>query len=124
MLAVADETHWAWNLLVLLTVPALVVLNGLFVAAEFALVAVRRTRVEQLVKEGVPGAKSIETALAGLNRAIAATQLGITLASIGLGFVGEPALARLLDRLFEQLPEGWRAFTTHSVSFTIAFLLI
>jgi CBS domain containing-hemolysin-like protein len=124
MLAVTDETHWAWNVLFLLTVPALVVLNGVFVAAEFALVAVRRTRVEQMVKEGVPGAKSVEAALAGLNRAISATQLGITLASIGLGFVGEPALARLIDRLFEQLPEGWRAIATHSVSFTIAFLLI
>src|SRR5262249_53289338 len=124
LLAVTDETPWAWNVLFLLTVPALVLLNGMFVAAEFAVVAVRRTRVEQLVKEGVPGAKSVETALASLNRAIAATQLGIILASIGLGFVGEPALARLLDRLFEQLPEGWRAFATHSVAFTIAFLLI
>src|SRR5207249_6571255 len=103
MLAVADETPWVWNVLLLLTVPALVVLNGVFVAAEFALVAVRRTRVEQMVKEGVPGAKTIEAALAGLNRAIAATQLGITIASIGLGFVGEPSLARLFDRLSQQL---------------------
>src|SRR5262249_31312599 len=124
MLAVADETPWVWNVLFLLTVPAMVGLNGVFVAAEFALVAVRRTRVQQIVNEGVPGAEFNETARASLNRAIAATQLGITLASIGLGFVGEPALARLLDRLFEQLPEGWRAFATHSVAFTIAFLLI
>src|SRR3954447_1478215 len=101
MLAVADETHWAWNILFLLSVPALVALNGVFVATEFALVAVRRTRVEQMVKEGVPGAKAVEAALAGLNRAIAATQLGIPLASIGLGFVGEPALASLFDRLFQ-----------------------
>src|SRR5438876_11190178 len=93
MLAVADETHWAWNVLFLLTVPALLALNGLFVAAEFALVAVRRTRVGRMVKEGVAGAKSVEPALAGPNRALAATQPGISLAIVGLGFLGRPALA-------------------------------
>src|SRR5438309_10105615 len=95
-----QQVHWAWTALSLLAVPALVVLNGLFVAAEFALVAVRKTRVEEMVGQGLKGAHQVETAIARLDRSIAGTQLGITLASIGLGFVGEPALAHLLDPLF------------------------
>ena len=99
MLAVmASEGSWVWDILGLLAVPALVALNGFFVAAEFALVAVRRTRVEELVKEGVEGARAVESALAKLDRSIAATQLGITLASIALGFLGEPALEKLLEQ--------------------------
>src|SRR5207247_2348251 len=71
----------------LLVVPILVLLNGFFVAAEFALVSVRKTRIEELVARGVKGARSVEAAMKSLDRSIAATQLGITLASIGLGFV-------------------------------------
>src|SRR5436309_15292862 len=78
-------------------VPALVVLNGLFVAAEFALVAVRKTRVEEMVQQGHKGATALQTALEHLDRSIAATQLGVTLASIVLGWIGEPALAQLLQ---------------------------
>jgi CBS domain containing-hemolysin-like protein len=113
-----------WDVLLLLTIPTLVVLNGLFVAAEFSLVAVRRTRVEQLVNEGVKKARHVETAIAGLNRSIAATQLGITLASIALGFVGEPALARLLEPLLSQVPDAWHLVTVHTLAITIAFLAI
>src|SRR5262245_1880331 len=107
-----------------MSVPALVALNGLFVAAEFSLVAVRKTRVEQMANEGVHGAQAVMAAISNLDRAIAATQLGITLASIALGFVGEPALARLLTPLFERLPEGWRLFTAHGLAVGIAFFLI
>jgi magnesium and cobalt exporter, CNNM family len=124
VLLASGEIHWAWNVLLLLTVPALVALNGLFVAAEFALVAVRRTRVEQLVKEKARGARDVENAVENLDRSIAATQLGITLASIGLGFVGEPALVRLIDPLLHQLPESLRLMTGHTLAFTIAFLSI
>lgn len=123
-LLAASEVHWSLQVLGLLSVPALVALNGLFVAAEFALVAVRRTRVEELVQRGVKGAKAVEGAIAHLDRSIAATQLGITLASIALGWVGEPALARLLEPLFHFLPGGWRFVTTHTVATAIAFLLI
>ena len=112
------------NLLGLLSVPALVALNGLFVAAEFALVSVRRTRVEEMVQQGVKGARSVEKAIGNLNRSIAATQLGITLTSIGLGWSGEPALARLLDPLFAFLPEAWSLVTAHSLATAIAFFLI
>lgn len=122
--AEAEGLHWIVNILLLLSVPALVVLNGLFVAAEFALVAVRRTRVEQMVNQGVLGSKSVEQAVDNLDRSIAATQLGITLASIGLGFVGEPALARVLTPLFDMLPESWQVVSAHTIAVTIAFSLI
>jgi CBS domain containing-hemolysin-like protein len=119
-----DGSSGLWDLLALLTIPALVVLNGLFTAAEFALVSVRKTRVEELVARGVKGARAVEAALNSLDRSIAATQLGITLASIGLGFLGEPALADLLRPLFGFLPSTWRAISSHTVATVLAFLLI
>jgi CBS domain containing-hemolysin-like protein len=115
---------WVWDLLGLLTIPALVALNGLFVAAEFALVSMRKTQVEEMVGRGVSGAKKLEGALARLDRSIAATQLGITLASIGLGWVGEPALARQLLPLFSFIQEEWQNLATHSVATVVAFLFI
>lgn len=116
-------THWSIDLLLLLTVPALVVINGLFVAAEFSLVAVRRTRVEEMVGQGVHGAQAVETALQHVDRAIAATQLGITLASIGLGFAGEPALARLIAPLLAWFGGSWEQ-ASHTIAWVLAFFLI
>jgi CBS domain containing-hemolysin-like protein len=113
-----------WTTLGLLSIPFLVTLNGLFVAAEFALVAVRRTRVEEMIAQGTSGARTVEYALINLDRSIAATQLGITLASISLGWVGEPALARLLQPAFDFLPMGWSGVATHTVASVIAFMLI
>ena len=113
-----------WNLLGLVAVFGLVLLNGLFVAAEFALVSVRKTRVEELLKQNVSGSRSVLQAVSNLDYSIAATQLGITLASIGLGFVGEPALAHLIRPLFQGLPSFWQGLTTHSIAATIAFFLI
>ncbi len=118
------DGHWLWEVAALLLIPALVILNGLFVAAEFALVSVRKTRIEELVRRGVKAARSVESAMTRLDRSIAATQLGITLASIGLGFVGEPALASVIEPLFNYLPDGWRGAATHSASTLLAFLLI
>ena len=115
---------WAWNALGLLSVPLLVALNGLFVAAEFALVAVRKTRVEEMVRRGRQGAGAVADATANLDRSIAATQLGITLASIALGWVGEPALARLLEPAFRFLPDAWGVAAMHSVAVGLAFLSI
>src|SRR5215470_7002990 len=102
-----------WDLAELLSLPALVLLNGLFVAAEFALVSVRKTRVEEMVRQGVKSAKKLEGALAHLDRAIAATQLGITLASIGLGWVGEPALVHVVEPLFRFLERDWQVVASH-----------
>jgi len=118
------ESPWVGLALRLLAVPVLVVINGLFVAAEFALVSVRKTQVEELVQQGVKRAAAVENALLKLNRTIAATQLGITLASIGLGWAGEPALASLIEPLFGDLPRTWGVVATHSAAVTIAFILI
>jgi CBS domain containing-hemolysin-like protein len=122
--AVEEDPHLLWDIAGLLAIPALVALNGLFVAAEFALVSVRKTRVEEMVAKGVGGARAVEAALAKLDRSIAATQLGITLASIGLGFVGEPALAGLFRHWTHALPEGWRGPVAHTAATVLAFLLI
>src|SRR5215213_7140563 len=100
--------HWIWDVSRLVAVPALVGLNGFFVAAEFSLVAVRKTRVEEMVRQEVRGARAVRDTIDHLDHVIASTQLGITLASIALGWVGEPTLARLFDPLLGMLlPETW-----------------
>src|SRR3712207_1026493 len=82
--------------LLLFAVLVLVLLNGFFVAAEFALVRVRRSRMEEEAEEGKRGAKLVLHELDDLSRYLAACQLGITLTSLGIGFLGEPAIADLL----------------------------
>lgn len=82
---------------------ALVLVNGFFVAAEFALVSVRRTRVDQLAEEGHATARLTQRALNNLDLYIAATQLGITMASLAIGFVAEPALEHLLTPLLSEV---------------------
>src|SRR6266850_1277541 len=78
----------------------LVLINGYFVAAEFALVTVRWTRIDELVTRGKFGARAVKHAVEHLDDAIAAAQLGITFASLALGWVGEPALAHMLAPQF------------------------
>jgi len=78
----------------LLAVIALVLANGFFVAAEFSLVALRRSRVEQLIAEGHRLARILERAVKNLDAYLAATQLGITMSSIGLGWIGDPRVWR------------------------------
>lgn len=112
------------NLFALLAIPALILVNAFFVAVEFALVAVRRTHVEELVANRVKGAKSVESAIGNLNRSIAAAQLGITLASIALGAVGEPVLAALVEPLFSFLPDDWRFLSKHALATALALLII
>ncbi|MBM3459173.1 MAG: HlyC/CorC family transporter [Armatimonadetes bacterium] len=87
----------------------LVLLNGFFVAAEFALVKVRATRIEELAKEGKTGARMVQHALRHLDVYLSASQVGISLASIALGWVGEPAVSHLLAPLLAplQLSEAW-----------------
>jgi len=79
-----------WRLIAVL---GLVFANGFFVAAEFAIVTVRKTRIDQLIAEGNWRAQAVRRAVSNPDGYIAATQLGITMASIGLGWIGEPALA-------------------------------
>jgi putative hemolysin len=104
---------------------ALVLLNGMFVAAEFSIVTVRRTRLEALAAEGRPLANLSLRAIANLNNYLAATQLGITMASIGLGFVGEPLLASLIEPIFDDIfGETIAGVSAHAVAVIIAFSLI
>ncbi|WP_439625544.1 hemolysin family protein [Gemmata sp.] len=119
-----SELSGVWTALGLLSLPALVAINGLFVAAEFALVAVRKTRVDEMVRQGRGGAADVRDAVSNLYRSIAATQLGITLASIALGWVAEPALAGLLEPAFHALPSPWAGGAAHAVAVALAFLLI
>jgi putative hemolysin len=118
------ESHWVWDVLELLSVPALVALNGFFVAAEFSLVSLRGTKIEEMVKRGVSGAKAVDSATSKLDRTIAATQLGITLASIILGWVAEPPLARLIEPLFALVPAGWHGPAVHTVATGLALLVV
>ena len=104
----------------LVLIPILVVMNGFFVAAEFALVAVRRTRVEELVNQNAPGSASLMYAISDLNRSVAACQLGITVASLALGFVSEPAIHRLIHPLLGNLSAEW----TRALSILITLGLI
>jgi CBS domain containing-hemolysin-like protein len=108
----------------LAAVLALVLANGFFVAAEFSLISVRKTRIDQLVAEGSRMARPVRRALDNPDQFIAATQLGITMASLGLGWIGEPALASLLHPLFVHMPPTISVATTHSISVAIAFVII
>jgi CBS domain containing-hemolysin-like protein len=105
----------------LLVALVLVVLNGFFVAAEFAFVRVRATSVEQLVEEGRAGSGALEDVMNDLDNYLATTQLGITLASLGLGWAGEPAIASLLEPVLGSvLP----ATLVHLVALAIGFSII
>lgn len=109
----------------LAAVIGLVALNGFFVATEFSLVSVRRSRMESLVAAGNRRARTVLDALKNLDAYIAATQLGITISSIGLGWIGEPALAAILDPMLERvLPDGVAFVSAHAISFAIAFTII
>ncbi|HLA10374.1 MAG TPA: hemolysin family protein [Pyrinomonadaceae bacterium] len=105
----------------LLLVMLLVLMNGFFVASEFALVGVRRSRIATLAASGHSRAKILLTLVDNLNAYISATQLGITLASLALGWIGEPAIARLLEA-----PLRGRVSDTvmHTIAFVIAFSII
>ena len=98
--------------------------NGFFVASEFAMVKVRKTRIEQLVNEGNFNAKIAMEAIKDLDKFIAAVQLGVTISSIGLGWVGEGTLARIIEPIFVFLPGISKTVATHTVSASIAFALI
>ena len=103
---------------------ALVLANGFFVAAEFSIVTVRKTRIDQLIAEGHRGARAVRRAISAPDNYIAATQLGITMASLALGWIGEPALASLIQPAFAFLPTTIAETTAHSVSVAIAFAIV
>jgi len=98
--------------------------NGFFVAAEFALVSVRRSRVAELVQARRVNSKALQKAVDNLDANLAATQVGITISSLALGWVGEPALAHLIEPLLTCLPGGWAATGSHTIAVVIAFVII
>jgi len=108
----------------LVGIGVLVFANGFFVAAEFALVTVRRTRVDQLIAEGNRTARVVRRALGDPDSYIASTQLGITMTSLGLGWIGEPALATAFEPAFAFLGSTASAATAHSIAVAIAFAFI
>jgi CBS domain containing-hemolysin-like protein len=110
-----------WRLVLLL---AVVFANGFFVAAEFAIVTVRKTRIDQLIAEGHMGARAVRRAVSDPKSYIAATQLGITMASISLGWIGEPALASIIQPWFSKLPADIAETTAHSIAVAIAFAIV
>src|SRR5437870_11838744 len=103
---------------------ALVFANGFFVAAEFSIVTVRKTRVDQLMAEGHRGARAVRRAVSRPESFIAATQLGITMASLGLGWIGEPALASMIQPAFSVLPARLAESTAHTIAVALAFALV
>ncbi len=116
----AGEPVW----LRLAAVVVLVAANALFVAAEFSLVAARRTRIEAMIRRGDRRAVTARAVMQNITRFISGTQLGITLTSLGLGWIGEPALAEPIARWFAAFPPTLAAVATHGVAVSIAFILI
>ena len=109
------------TLLYILIVFLLVFANGFFVASEFALVGVRRSRIETLAETGSVRAQRLLNLLDNLNAYISATQLGITMASLALGWIGEPVFAHLLEA---PLKGRVSEVTLHTISFAVAFSII
>src|SRR5919204_2002766 len=103
---------------------ALVCANGFFVAAEFSIVTVRKTRIDQLIAEGHRSAGAVRRAISAPDRYIAATQLGITMASLGLGWIGEPALASMIEPPLKFMPPHVATTTAHTIAVAIAFTVI
>jgi putative hemolysin len=105
-------------------VVVLVLANAFFVSAEFALVGARKTRLDELARAGDGKARLARRAVQSLDRYISATQLGITLASLGLGWIGEPALSSLIQGAFRWLPGVAATIATHATASIIAFIII
>src|SRR3989441_12774816 len=108
----------------LLAVIVLVAANAFFVAAEFALVAARRTRIEAMVRQGDRKAKTVQAALQDLYRQLSAAQLGITLASVLLGYVAQDTVAHLFRDWFAALPPALDFLTRGGVASVAAVTLI
>jgi len=111
-----------WTLFHGVAIVVLILANGFFVAAEFALVSLRSTRVEQLLAQSRVGARAVEQLHGALDDTLSAVQFGVTVASLALGWIGEPALAPLIERPLHALPHA--AIFAHAVSAVLAFAAI
>src|SRR5438552_971907 len=109
----------------LLILLVLVAANGFFVAAEFALVTARKTRMDALAAEGNRAAASVRHALEDPGRYISACQLGITMAALGLGWAGEETIAEVLDVPLEAIiPLGVAGIASHTIAVPLAFIVV
>jgi CBS domain containing-hemolysin-like protein len=102
----------------------LICVNAFFAATEFSLVAVRLSRVRQLVKKGNPSARIVQDLVAHLERVISGVQVGITLTTIGLGFIGEYALAHAIEPLLWWIPGAHALLIAHGIGIGIAYILL
>ncbi len=102
----------------------LIAINGFFAAVEFSLVAVRHSRIRQLVKHGNQSARVVEALTADMGTVISGVQVGITLTSLALGYLGELTLARFLDPIFHEVPGKYAALAAHSAALIAAFGLL
>jgi len=108
----------------LLLVALLIGINGFFAAAEVSLISVRHSRLREMAAEGRAGAQAALNLLAQPGRLLSVTQVGVTLASLGLGWAGEDALYRILSTLFGRFASAIGATALHAVSLLLAFLVI
>jgi len=99
----------------------LVGVNAFFAATEFSLVAVRVSRVRQLSEKGDPRAKIVEQLLSDIGRVVSGVQVGITIASLLLGYLGEVTLSRVLNPLVEGIRQPWAALAAHTAALVVAF---
>lgn len=108
----------------LLAVLGLVLMNGFFVAAEFALVSARSTRIDQLAEEGNWSARTVQKAMHDPNRFISACQVGITLASLALGWIAEPAIGHLIDPILEPIFGDISFISSRVISAALALFIV
>ncbi len=111
-----------YSILMVVVALALVFLNGFFVLSEFSIVKVRRSKLEEMVKEKKAGAKKALEVTSRLDTYLSACQLGITLSSLALGWIGEPAIAKMLEIPLINL--GFSTVIIHTMAFIIAFSII
>lgn len=112
------------TLLRLLGVLVLIAINAFFAAAEFSLVAMRPSRIRQLAEQGDPRARVISTLLGDLGRVVSGVQVGITLASLALGYIGEITLSQFLGPVASAVSGKWAALVAHGVALGAAFALL
>src|ERR1700733_7751764 len=106
----------------IVSVALLILANGFFVAAEFALVSVRETRIERMIALGRPGARAVRRLQENMDDFLPAVQLGVSLCSLALGWIGEPAVATLFEAWFKGMPHA--RVSAHLLAVPIAFALI
>jgi putative hemolysin len=108
----------------LFSILILIAINGFFAAVEFSLVAIRHSRIQQLVKHGNPRARVVEALAADMGTVISGVQVGITLTSLALGYLGELTLAGFLDPIFRAVPGRYAAIAAHTSALIVAFALL